>query len=140
MDYDLKACADDTKASDIKTENLESYNIMGEKASPRQDTDNPKNGGGTKEEVKGNDVKLMINTETEDTTGEVNMEAAIAADDVIRAGGFGATDSINNFCPVAMDSTDFEASLRYAREFEEPQGDTSRPGLGWKETNGSEEH
>ncbi|KAF9593858.1 hypothetical protein IFM89_025649 [Coptis chinensis] len=67
-------------------------------------------------------------------TGEVNMEAAITSDDVVRAGGFGARDDIGSFLPVAIDSTDFEASLRDARDYEEPQGETNRPGLGWTET------
>ncbi|XP_020243764.1 uncharacterized protein LOC109822018 isoform X2 [Asparagus officinalis] len=66
--------------------------------------------------------------------GEVNMEAAITADDVMRAGGFGARDDIGSFLPAAIDSTDFEASLRDARDFEEPQGETLRPGLGWTES------
>nr|CAN76250.1 hypothetical protein VITISV_025506 [Vitis vinifera] len=69
-----------------------------------------------------------------DTSGEVNMEASITPDDVIRAGGFGARDDISSFLPVASDSTDFEASLRDARDYEEPQGDIYRPGLGWTET------
>lgn len=64
-------------------------------------------------------------------TGEVNMEASITADDVIRAGGFGARDDISSFLPVASDSTDFEATIRDAREYEEPQGEICRPGLGW---------
>lgn len=61
------------------------------------------------------------------------MEASISADDVMRAGGFGARDDISSFLPVASDSTDFEASLRDARDYEEPQKDICRPGLGWKE-------
>ncbi|KAL6009954.1 hypothetical protein ACLOJK_000385 [Asimina triloba] len=68
----------------------------------------------------------------EDSKGDVYMEATITTDDVIRAGGLGATDDISNFLPVAVDSTDFEASLRHARDFEEPQEEISRPGLGWK--------
>ncbi|XP_024017291.1 uncharacterized protein LOC21399605 [Morus notabilis] len=68
------------------------------------------------------------------TPGEVNMEASIIADDVIRAGGFGARDDISSFLPVASDSTDFEAMILGAREYEEPQGEISRPGLGWKGT------
>lgn len=80
--------------------------------------------------------------ETEDTTkhdtqeklvGDFNIEATITEDDVQRAGGFGATDDIRSFLPVALDSTDFEASLRSARDYEEPQGEVSRPGLGWSE-------
>lgn len=68
------------------------------------------------------------------TPGEVNMEASITADDVVRAGGFGARDDISSFLPVASDSTDFEAVIRDAREYEEPQDEISRPGLGWRET------
>ncbi|KAJ1430030.1 hypothetical protein SESBI_08100 [Sesbania bispinosa] len=66
-----------------------------------------------------------------DASGDVNMEASITTDDVIRAGGFGARDDISSFLPVASDSTDFEASIRDARDYEEPQGEVSRPGLGW---------
>ncbi|KAF7147357.1 hypothetical protein RHSIM_Rhsim03G0032200 [Rhododendron simsii] len=66
-----------------------------------------------------------------DASGEVNMEASISSDDVIRAGGFGARDDISSFLPVASDSTDFEASLRDAREYEDPQEEICRPGLGW---------
>ncbi|KAL4557983.1 hypothetical protein LXL04_036179 [Taraxacum kok-saghyz] len=66
-------------------------------------------------------------------SGDVNMEASISADDMIRAGGFGARDDISNFLPVASDSTDFEASLRDARDYEEPQKEICRPGLGWKD-------
>lgn len=69
-----------------------------------------------------------------DAPVEVNMEASILADDVIRAGGFGARDDISSFLPVASDSTDFEAMIRVAREYEEPQGKICRPGLGWTET------
>ncbi|PON38928.1 hypothetical protein TorRG33x02_343980 [Trema orientale] len=68
-----------------------------------------------------------------DAPGEVNMEASILADDVIRAGGFGARDDIGSFLPVASDFTDFEAMIRDAREYEEPQGEICRPGLGWKD-------
>ncbi|CAN8257218.1 unnamed protein product [Cochlearia groenlandica] len=63
--------------------------------------------------------------------GEVNMEALISEEDVIRAGGFGAKDDIGSFLPVASDSTDFEESIRSARDYEEPQGEVQRPGLGW---------
>ncbi|KAI4300824.1 hypothetical protein L6164_034158 [Bauhinia variegata] len=69
---------------------------------------------------------------------EVNMEgeATISPDDVIRAGGFGARDDIGCFLPVASDSTDLEASILDARDYEEPQaqGEGSRPGLGWSGT------
>lgn len=77
--------------------------------------------------------------ETDTDTGEVNMEAIITADDVLRAGGFGARDDIGSFLPVAIDSTDFEASLRDAKDFEEPQGEILRPGLGWTESRNKEE-
>lgn len=68
-----------------------------------------------------------------DVHGEFNMEASITSDDVMRAGGFGARDDIGCFLPVASDSTDFEASLRDARDYEDPQEDIGRPGLGWTE-------
>lgn len=68
-----------------------------------------------------------------ETSGEVNMEAFITPDDVVLAGGLGARDDISSFLPVASDSTDFEASIRDAREYEEPQVKICRPGLGWKD-------
>ncbi|CAA6662142.1 unnamed protein product [Spirodela intermedia] len=70
-------------------------------------------------------LEVVFSSESSSTTG--------APDDVERAGGFGARDDIGSFLPVAMDSTDFEASLRDAREFEGPQHDVSHPGLGWTE-------
>ncbi|KAL9336229.1 hypothetical protein Peur_070717 [Populus x canadensis] len=69
----------------------------------------------------------------EDRPGEVKMEASITPDDVIRAGGFGARDDISSFLPVASDSTGFEATILDARNYEEPQGEIQRPGLGWTE-------
>ncbi|VAH08764.1 unnamed protein product [Triticum turgidum subsp. durum] len=63
---------------------------------------------------------------------DMNMEAAISADDVMRAGGFGAKDDIGSLLPTAMDSTDFEASLRDARDFEGEQEQPARPGLGYR--------
>lgn len=69
----------------------------------------------------------------ENRSGEVNMEASITQDDIIRAGGFGARDDIGSFLPVASDSTDFEATILDARNYEEPQGEIHRPGLGWTE-------
>ncbi|KAI3678006.1 hypothetical protein L6452_37284 [Arctium lappa] len=80
--------------------------------------------------VEGKKVESGIDMEG---SGDVNMEASISADDVMRAGGFGARDDISSFLPVASDSTDFEASLRDARDYEEPQKDICRPGLGWKD-------
>lgn len=90
----------------------------------------------------GDELQPTSEIETEDITkhdtqeklvGDFNIEATITEDDVQRAGGFGATDDIRSFLPVALDSTDFEASLRSARDYEEPQGEVSRPGLGWSE-------
>lgn len=68
-----------------------------------------------------------------DVSGEVYMEACIVPEDVMRAGGFGARDDISRFLPVASDSTDFEAALRDARDYEELQEEVCRPGLGWTE-------
>ncbi|KAL8095347.1 uncharacterized protein LOC141692709 [Apium graveolens] len=65
-------------------------------------------------------------------SAEMNMEAPITSVDVMRAGGFGARDDIGYFLPVASDSTDFEASLCDARDYEEPQENIGKPGLGWK--------
>ncbi|GLT88175.1 hypothetical protein SLE2022_062100 [Rubroshorea leprosula] len=74
------------------------------------------------------------------TAGEVNMEASITPDEVVRAGGFGARDDIGSFLPVASDSTDFEASILDAKDYEEPQelGEPSRHGLGWREAQKTE--
>ncbi|CAA3032831.1 Hypothetical predicted protein, partial [Olea europaea subsp. europaea] len=73
-----------------------------------------------------------VSTASIDAYGDVNMEASITADEVTRAGGFGARDDISSFLPVASDSTDFEASLRDARDYEDLQEASGRPGLGWK--------
>ncbi|KAK6244220.1 hypothetical protein QUC31_010629 [Theobroma cacao] len=78
----------------------------------------------------GIDEETLQNVET---PGEVNMEVSVTAEDVIQAGGFGARDDISSFLPVASDWTDFEASIRDARDYEEPQGEVHRPGLGWRE-------
>ncbi|XWS66302.1 hypothetical protein CRYUN_Cryun05aG0188000 [Craigia yunnanensis] len=78
----------------------------------------------------GIDGKTLENVET---SGKVNMEVSITTQDVIRAGGFGTRDDISSFLPVASDWTDFEASIRDARNYEEPQGDVCRHGLGWRE-------
>lgn len=72
-------------------------------------------------------------SENVENSGEVNMEVSVTAEDVIRAGGFGARDDISSFLPVASDWTDFEASIRDARNYEGPQGDVCRRGLGWRE-------
>ncbi|KAK4272494.1 hypothetical protein QN277_021046 [Acacia crassicarpa] len=88
---------------------------------------------------KGGEIGAEWKTPEEfDASGEVNMEASITPDDVMRAGGFGARDDISSFLPVASDSTDFEASIRDARDYEEPEGKVSRPGLGWNESSKGE--
>ncbi|XP_057784776.1 uncharacterized protein LOC131002292 [Salvia miltiorrhiza] len=69
---------------------------------------------------------------TPEARGAASMEASFFSDDVIRAGGFGATDNISSFLPVASDYTDFEENLRDARGYEESEEKSSRPGLGWK--------
>ncbi|KAH7855067.1 hypothetical protein Vadar_020897 [Vaccinium darrowii] len=46
------------------------------------------------------------------------MEASISSDEVLHAGGFGARDDISSFLQVASDSTNSEASLRDARDYE----------------------
>ncbi|KAI7726262.1 hypothetical protein M8C21_008606 [Ambrosia artemisiifolia] len=93
------------------------------------DVSSTKNDTVKQETVKENKVE----DEHDMGSGDVNMEASVTSDDVMRAGGYGARDDISSFLPVASDSTDFEASLRDAREYEEPQKDVCRPGLGWKE-------
>ncbi|CAL1352387.1 unnamed protein product [Linum trigynum] len=66
------------------------------------------------------------------SSGDVNMEAAISTDDVMRAGGFGARDDIGSVLPVASDSTDFEEMILNAKDYEGPQAEQQRrPGLGW---------
>lgn len=76
------------------------------------------------------DIKII--DKVEDGFEAVDMEASLFSDDVIRAGGFGATDNIGSFLPVASDYTDFEENLRDARDYEESEQKCSRPGLGWK--------
>lgn len=78
-------------------------------------------------------MEQVPGSESGSAAGALDVGAATAADDVERAGGFGAADGIGSFLPVAMDSTDFEASLRDARAFEGPQHGVSHPGLGWTE-------
>ncbi|XP_031738872.1 uncharacterized protein LOC101207074 isoform X2 [Cucumis sativus] len=86
----------------------------------------------------GENVVKAEPTQRVDMAGEINMEASMSADDVLRAGGFGARDEIGSFLPVASDSTDFEATILNARDYEGPQGEISRPGLGWKEATKTE--
>ncbi|KAI3471342.1 hypothetical protein Pfo_030707 [Paulownia fortunei] len=76
-------------------------------------------------------VKEHVAPESQDAFEAVNMEASVTSDEVTRAGGFGATDDISSFLPVASDFTDFEAYLRDARDYEDLDEEISRPGLGW---------
>ncbi|XP_011075361.1 uncharacterized protein LOC105159855 [Sesamum indicum] len=76
-------------------------------------------------------VKDIDNAEEHDAFEAVNMETSVTSDEMIRAGGFGATDNISSFLPVASDFTDFEAYLRDAREYEGLDEEINRPGLGW---------
>ncbi|XP_018444059.1 uncharacterized protein LOC108816001 isoform X3 [Raphanus sativus] len=87
--------------------------------------------GSKTEEKQSQGVTDMGQVGRQQPHGDVNMEASISAEDVIRAGGFGAKDDIGSFLPVASDSTDFEESLRSARDYEEAQAEVQRPGLGW---------
>ncbi|GJN14819.1 hypothetical protein PR202_gb01684 [Eleusine coracana subsp. coracana] len=84
-------------------------------------------------------LKLDLDSDAKKTSpvnghefADVNMEAAISTEDVMRAGGFGVRDDIGSLLPTAIDSTDFEASIRDARDFEGEKEEPSRPGLGWK--------
>ncbi|KAL0339707.1 UNVERIFIED_CONTAM: hypothetical protein Sradi_4487500 [Sesamum radiatum] len=54
-----------------------------------------------------------------DASGEVNMEVSVTADDVMRAGGFGTSDSISSLLPVASDFTDFEDHLQRVQGYED---------------------
>ncbi|KAF0923375.1 hypothetical protein E2562_006282 [Oryza meyeriana var. granulata] len=84
----------------------------------------------TMQQLVGSDIAVSPVNSHE--SGDVNMEAAISAEDVLRAGGFGAKDDISSLLPTAIDSTDFEASLRDARDFEGVSEKPSHPGLGYK--------
>ncbi|XP_021724202.1 uncharacterized protein LOC110691571 [Chenopodium quinoa] len=86
----------------------------------------------------GREIAQMEALKQCDYSTDVNMEATINPDDVVRAGGFGARDDLSSFLPTASDSTDFEASLLDARDYEECQGEQHRPGLGWSENRVSE--
>ncbi|PIN21027.1 hypothetical protein CDL12_06268 [Handroanthus impetiginosus] len=77
------------------------------------------------------DVKEHVAPATNDAYEAVSMEASVTPDEMIRAGGFGATDDISSFLPVASDFTDFEANLRDARGYEDLNEEIKRPGLGW---------
>ncbi|KAL8489467.1 hypothetical protein ACS0TY_025384 [Phlomoides rotata] len=76
-------------------------------------------------------VEEHVAPESQDAFESVNMEPSVTFDEVTRAGGFGATDDISSFLPVASDFTDFEANLRGARDYEDFEEKINRPGLGW---------
>jgi len=68
---------------------------------------------------------------------DVNMEAPIFSEDLIRAGGLGAGDGVSSAMPTTVDATDYEESLMDAAEYEDKEGvEPSRrlhPGLGLKD-------
>ena len=47
---------------------------------------------------------------------EVDMEAPVSEEDVLKAGGFGARDALGTPLPEAMDATDFEEAVMSADE------------------------
>lgn len=86
-----------------------------------------------KVEIEVNDnVEDGVAPDAQDAHEAVKMEDYVTSDDVIRAGGFGATDNISSFLPVASDFTDFEENIRDARAYEESEAKSNRPGLGWR--------
>lgn len=87
--------------------------------------------GKAKIEVNDN-VEVGIAPDAQGAHEAVKMECYVTSDDVIRAGGFGATDNISSFLPVASDFTDFEENIRDARAYEESEEKSNRPGLGWR--------
>ncbi|XP_065856182.1 uncharacterized protein [Euphorbia lathyris] len=120
-----------------RVEDTKSYNHIarGVPSSPRDYSRSPRDYSHINiDDRKGDKAVAQIASANEDKSGDVNMEADIATDDVIKAGGFGARDDINSFLPGAIDSTDFEASILDARNYEEPQEDKCRHGLGWRES------
>ncbi|XP_027176699.1 uncharacterized protein LOC113775860 isoform X1 [Coffea eugenioides] len=121
-----------TKSQVAGSAHLELDTVEGSKEKQGGQRDNPQ--VSRAENEVGQNIKEDIPTAYTETPGEVNMEASISAEDVMQAGGFGARDDINSFLPVASDFTDFEASILDARIYEEPQKETSRPGLGWTES------
>ncbi|XP_055801335.1 uncharacterized protein LOC129870547 isoform X1 [Solanum dulcamara] len=81
----------------------------------------------------GKNIAADVAPAHEKSHGDVNMEADITMDEVIRAGGLGARDDLNSVLPVAADTTDFEASIRDAWDYEGQRESITRPGLGWTE-------
>ncbi|CAN0890500.1 hypothetical protein LINGRAHAP2_LOCUS16466 [Linum grandiflorum] len=98
---------------------------------PRNDTKQASPQRNVQFESGGLEPGEVITGDEERSYGDVNMEASISIDDVMRAGGFGARDDIGSVLPVASDSTDFEAMILDAKDYEEPQKELPRPGLGW---------
>lgn len=112
-------------ASQAKSEGIESYKKI--QQASEEETSEVNQGKG------GKNVAADVAPEHEKSHGDVNMEADITMDDVIKAGGLGARDDLNSVLPVASDTTDFEASIRDAWEYEGQHESITRPGLGWTE-------
>ncbi|KAH7853795.1 hypothetical protein Vadar_006709 [Vaccinium darrowii] len=134
MEYGSAGVLDDKETSRGKNVSESAETEANVKDDPEQHTDSLEDMA----QINTGDLKGGENVSHEvqaglDASGDINMEASISSDDVMRAGGFGARDDISSFLPVASDSTDFEASLRDAREYEDPQEGICRPGLGWTE-------
>ncbi|KAK4371373.1 hypothetical protein RND71_010848 [Anisodus tanguticus] len=108
-----------------KNEGTESYQKL--KQASRKETSEVNQG------QSGNNVAADVAPAHNKSHGDVNMEADIAMDDVIRAGGLGARDDLNSVLPMAADTTDFEASIRDAWDYEGRRESINRPGLGWTE-------
>ncbi|CAN4106612.1 unnamed protein product [Withania somnifera] len=113
------------KDHSTKNEDVESYMKM--QHASGEETSELNQGQG------GKNVTADVAAAYEKSHGDVNMEADISMDDVIRAGGLGVRDDLNSVLPVAADTTDFEASIRDAWDYEGERESINRPGLGWKE-------
>ncbi|MCD7468673.1 hypothetical protein HAX54_007065 [Datura stramonium] len=113
------------KDHSTKNEGIKSYRKMQQASG--EETSEVNQGQG------GKNVTADVATAQEKSYGDVNMEADITMDDVIRAGGLGARDDLNSVLPMATDTTDFEASIRDAWDYEGQRESINRPGLGWKE-------
>lgn len=113
------------KDHSTKNEGIESYREMQQASA--EETSEVNQGQGSKI------IAADVAPAHEKSHGDVNMEADISMDDVIRAGGLGARDDLNSVLPVAADTTDFEASIRDAWDYEGQRESINRPGLGWTE-------
>ncbi|KAG8372018.1 hypothetical protein BUALT_Bualt12G0023100 [Buddleja alternifolia] len=107
--------------------NIRQYEVLDDKTASGQS--DPLTGIVEVHKFESKDTEDVHDYEPNDAS--VNLEASVTSDDVMRAGGFGATDDISSFLPVASDFTDFEANLRGAREYEDLVEEINRPGLGW---------